>query len=71
MLSDSEKKIILISQTIDRFLLDQVIEHEIAPLSLSSIFLARLVRLNRSAESEDELYHLFKTLITEKQGALH
>ncbi len=59
----SDEQIETISHTIDNFMVEQVIDHEIPPINLAGIMLARMIRMNQDAETEEELYNLFRSVL--------
>ena len=56
MVTDDE--VIKISYEIDNFLMEQIISNNISPMQLSGMILARLVRMNEGAKTEEEFYKL-------------
>jgi hypothetical protein len=59
----SDEQIETISHTIDNFMVEQVIDHEIPPINLAGIMLARMIRMNQDSETEEELYKLFRSVL--------
>ena len=56
MVTDEER--VKMSYEIDEFLMDQVINYNISPTVLSGVIMARLVRMNEEAQSEESFYKL-------------
>ena len=54
----TDEEVIKISYEIDEFLMDQVINYNISPTVLSGVIMARLVRMNEEAQSEESFYKL-------------
>ena len=72
----TDEKLIEISRAVDSFLIEQVVEHELPPINLTSVVLARLIRLNRDAQTETELFEILNSILTKDivsndKGALH
>ncbi len=59
----SDEQIEKISHTIDNFMVEQVIDHEIPPINLAGIMLARMIRMNQDSETEEQLYNLFRSVL--------
>lgn len=58
----TDEELIKISYEIDNFLFEKVKETEMAPINLSGIIVARLIRLNESVSSEENFYKLLKSI---------
>ena len=58
----SDEELVRLSYQIDNFLYKIFKEKEIAPISLSGIVLARLIRMNESVSSEEDFYKLLKSI---------
>lgn len=58
----SDEELVRLSYQIDNFLYEIFKEKEIAPISLSGIVLARLIRMNESVSSEEDFYKLLKSI---------
>lgn len=54
----TDEEVIKISYEIDNFLMEQIISNNISPMQLSGMILARLVRMNEGAKTEEEFYKL-------------
>ena len=54
----TDEEVVKISYEIDDFLMNQVINHNVTPMQLSGMILARLVRMNEGAKTEEEFYKL-------------
>ena len=54
----TDEELIEISHEIDDLLLKMIQTHDIEPINLSSIMLARLIRMNESANSDEHFYRL-------------
>lgn len=61
----TDEQIEKISHTIDNFMVEQVIDHEIPPINLAGIMLARMIRMNQDSETEEELYNLFRSILNQ------
>ena len=53
-----DEELVKMSYEIDEFLMDQVINYNISPTVLSGVIMARLVRMNEEAQSEESFYKL-------------
>ena len=58
----TDEEIVKVSYEIDEFLMDQVINYNISPTVLSGVIMARLVRMNEEAESEESFYKLVDSI---------
>jgi ABC-type uncharacterized transport system fused permease/ATPase subunit len=58
----TDEEVIKISYEIDEFLMDQVINYNISPTVLSGVIMARLVRMNEEAQSEESFYKLVDSI---------
>lgn len=72
----TDEKLIEISRAVDEFLIEQVVKHELPPINLSGVILARMIRLNQDAQTDTELFELFNSILTKDivnndKGALH
>jgi ABC-type uncharacterized transport system fused permease/ATPase subunit len=54
----TDEELVKMSYEIDEFLMDQVINYNISPTVLSGVIMARLVRMNEEAQSEESFYKL-------------
>ena len=54
----TDEEVVKISYEIDDFLMNQVMNHNVTPMQLSGMILARLVRMNEGAKTEEEFYKL-------------
>ena len=54
----TDEELIEISHKIDDLLVDLAKTHSIEPLNISSIVIARLIRMNESANYDDHFYQL-------------
>ena len=61
-----DEKVVKISYEIDNFLMNQSIDHNITPLQLSGMIIARLVRMNESANCENDFYKLVQSVADRK-----
>jgi hypothetical protein len=60
----TDEKLIEISRAVDEFLIQQVVKHEVPPINLSGVILARMIRLNQDAQTDTELFELFNSILT-------
>jgi len=58
----TDEKLLKISYDIDEFLMSEVLKHDISPITLSGIIMARLVRMNESAKTDNDFYELLNTV---------
>jgi len=58
----TDEELVKISYEIDDFLFEKVKETEMAPINLSGIIVARLIRMNESVSSEEDFYKLLKSI---------
>jgi hypothetical protein len=42
--------------------MSEVLKHDISPITLSGIIMARLVRMNESAKTDNDFYELLNTV---------
>lgn len=54
----TDEELIEISHKIDDLLVDLAKTHSVEPLNISSIVIARLIRMNESANCDDHFYQL-------------
>ena len=58
----TDEELVKMSYEIDEFLMDQVINYNISPTVLSGVIMARLVRMNEEAQSEESFYKLVDSI---------
>ncbi len=58
----TDEEIIKVSYEIDKFLMDQIINYNLSPTVLSGVIMARLVRMNEEAQSEESFYRLIDSV---------
>ena len=58
----TDEEVVKISYEIDDFLMNQVINHNVTPMQLSGMILARLVRMNEGVNCEGEFYKLVQSV---------
>lgn len=58
----TDEEIIKVSYEIDKFLMDQIINYNLSPTVLSGVIMARLVRMNEEAQSEESFYKLIDSV---------
>lgn len=58
----TDEELVKISYEIDDFLFEKIKETEMAPINLSGIIVARLIRMNESVSSEEDFYKLLKSI---------
>lgn len=54
----TDEQLTELSHKVDAFLYQQVMDYELEPLNLSSIIIARMIRMNESANCEEHFYQL-------------
>jgi ABC-type uncharacterized transport system fused permease/ATPase subunit len=58
----TDEEIVKVSYEIDKFFMDQIINYNLSPTVLSGIIMARLVRMNEEAQSEESFYKLIHSV---------
>ena len=58
----TDEEVVKISYEIDDFLMNQVMNHNVTPMQLSGMILARLVRMNEGVNCEGEFYKLVQSV---------
>ena len=62
----TDEQLTKITYQVDDFLIKQITDHQISPLNLSGVLLARMIRLNQDAETETDLYKLFQAILNKE-----
>ena len=62
----SDEELVKLSYQIDNFLYRLFKTKEIAPINLSGIILARLIRMNESVSSEEDFYKLLHSIANKR-----
>ena len=62
----TDEEVVKISYEIDDFLMNQVINHNVTPMQLTGMILARLVRMNEGVKCGGEFYKLIQSVADRK-----
>jgi len=54
----TDEQLTELSHKIDAFLYQQIMDYQLEPLDLSSVIIARMIRLNESVNCEEHFYKL-------------